>query len=252
MKQLISVLFIFGLFVLAWQQVVQHGLVSELLLPSPFIVGEYLYYALTDGTLMSALSVTLIRLCIGYSLGIGLGILLGLFISSNQLAHSTLGFVALGLQTLPSVCWAPLALLWFGQTESAMYFVVVMGSMWAMMIATEQGVRSVPSLYIKAAQVMGSKKWHTYFTVTIPASLPFILNGAKMGWAFAWRSLMAAEIYISIMSNIGIGQLLHFGRELNAMDQALGIMLVIITVGLIVDRIIFFPLEKYLKKMLGL
>ena len=136
--------------------------------------------------------------------------------------------MALGLQTLPSVCWMPLALLWFGQTESAMLFVVVMGTVWSVLIATDTGARTIPPIYARAARTMGSEGFHQWTRVILPASLPFLVSGMKQGWAFAWRSLMAAEIYVTILTGFGLGHLLHYGRELNAMDQVIGIMLVIV------------------------
>ena len=150
--------------------------------------------ALQDGTLIEALWVTMRRLLLGYVIGVVLGLPLGLLTSSSQLLEDTLGALALGLQTLPSVCWVPLALLWFGQTEGAMLFVVVMGTVWSVIIATDHGARNIPPIYARAARTMGSEGLHQWTRVILPASLPFLVSGMKQGWAFAWRSLMAAEI----------------------------------------------------------
>ncbi|UQZ91358.1 ABC transporter permease (plasmid) [Deltaproteobacteria bacterium Smac51] len=228
------------------------GLVSPLLLPSPAATCSYLIDSIMDGLFPGALLVTIKRLMTGYGLGLTLGLIMGLMLSVSPVARGTLGLTALGLQTLPSVCWAPLAILWFGQTEAAMYFVVVMGSVWAVAMATENAVSSVPPIYARAAQVMGSRGWHTWRTVILPMALPGLLSGAKLGWAFAWRSLMAAEIYVTIIRRFGLGQLLHFGRELNAMEQVAAVMIVIIAVGLITDRLLFRPIERYLKRTRGL
>ena len=85
----------------------------------------------------------------------------------------------------------------------------------------------------------------------LPASLPFIVSGMKQGWAFAWRSLMAAEIYVTILTGFGLGHLLHYGRELNAMDQVIGVMLVIVVIGLLADKIVFAPWERFLHRRWG-
>jgi NitT/TauT family transport system permease protein len=98
---------------------------------------------------------------------------------------------------------------------------------------------------------MGSRGIHTWITVILPASLPFIVSGMKQGWAFAWRSLMAAEIYITILTGFGLGHLLHYGRELQAMDTVIGIMLVIVGIGLLADKIMFSPLESFLHRRWG-
>ncbi len=222
-----------------------------MLLPDPLAVGEYLAQAVRDGTLGQATLVTTKRLLLGYGLSIIFGVPLGLLTARFKFAEDTLGVLALGLQTLPSVCWIPLALLWYGQTEGAMLFVVIMGSLWSIIIATDNGVRTVPPIYARAARTMGSQQWHTWFKVILPASLPFIVSGMKQGWGFAWRSLMAAEIYVTILTGFGLGHLLHYGRELNAMDQVIGVMLVIIAIGLLADKILFSPWEKFLHRRWG-
>jgi len=180
-----------------------------------------------------------------------LGLPLGLLNARFKFCEDTIGLLALGLQTLPSVCWAPLALLWFGQTETAMFFIVIMGSLWSITLATDAGVRNVPPIYARAAQTMGSRGLHTWFKVIFPASLPFIVSGMKQGWAFAWRSLMAAEIYVTILTGFGLGHLLHYGRELQAMDAVVGIMFVIILVGLLADKTLFSPFERFMHRRWG-
>jgi len=174
-----------------------------------------------------------------------------LLTASLTFVEDTIGVLALGLQTLPSVCWVPLALLWFGQTEGAMLFVVVMGTVWSVVIATDTGVRTIPPIYARAARTMGSNYFHKWTHVILPASLPYLVSGMKQGWAFAWRSLMAAEIYVTILTGFGLGHLLHYGRELNAMDQVIGIMLVIIVIGLLADKILFSPWERFLHRRWG-
>ena len=98
---------------------------------------------------------------------------------------------------------------------------------------------------------MGSTGLHMWFKVILPAALPFIVSGVKQGWAFAWRSLMAAEIYVTIITGFGLGHLLHYGRELNAMDQVLGVMLIIVAIGLLADKILFAPWERFLHRRWG-
>jgi len=241
--------FIFLLFV--WQKLYDAHIWSAVLLPSPGQVANYLKEAAADGTLFHATVITMRRLLIGYAVGIVIGLPLGLITARWNLFEDTIGTMALGLQTLPSVCWVPLALLWFGQTEAAMLFVVIMGTLWSVVIATDTGVRHVPPIYRRAALTMGSKHFHIWFKVILPAALPFIVSGMKQGWAFAWRSLMAAEIFVSILTGFGLGQLLHYGRELSAMDQVIGIMVVIVVIGLLADKIFFSPIEKFLHRRWG-
>ena len=204
-----------------------------------------------NGVLLTSLWVTTKRLLLGYSAGVLLGVPLGLLTARFKWASDTIGVLGLGLQTLPSVCWVPLALLWFGQTETAMQFVVIMGTLWSVQISTDNGVRNVPPIYQRAAQTMGSRGLHTWIHVNLPASLPFIVSGVKQGWAFAWRSLMAAEIYVTVMTGYGLGFLLHNGRELGAMDQVVGVMLSIVLIGLLADKILFSPWERFIHRRWG-
>jgi len=251
MKRFGKVLLFFAGLFLVWEVLVRLRLWSPVLVPSPLGVVRYLGEAASDGTLLSATLVTVKRLALGYTAGLLLGLPLGLLTARFQILEDTLGLMALGLQALPSVCWVPLALLWFGQTEGAMFFVVVMGTLWSVIIATDNGVRNVPPLYARAAQTMGSRGLHTWLRVILPAALPYIVGGMKQGWAFAWRSLMAAEIYVTILSGFGLGHLLHYGRELNAMEQVIGIMFVLLSIGLIADKVLFSPWERFLHRRWG-
>ena len=249
-RVVVSVLFFAGLLVI-WQAFVWSGRWSTVLLPAPAGVGRFLWRSALDGTLAGATFVTMRRLIIGYAIGMAIGLPAGFVTARFRTASDTVGTLALGLQTLPSVCWVPLALMWFGQTEAAMQFVVIMGTLWAILIATDNGVRNVPPIYARAARTMGSRRFHTLLLVTFPASLPFIISGMKQGWAFAWRSLMAAEIYVTILTGFGLGHLLHYGRELQDMEQVLGIMLVIVLVGLLADKLLFAPAERFVHRRWG-
>jgi NitT/TauT family transport system permease protein len=182
-RTLIAGLF-FAVLVGTWQMMVMSGRWSPVLLPSPESVGEYLWSSLTDGSLLGATAVTLRRLLLGYAIGLLIGLPLGLLSSTSEFVEDTVGVLALGLQTLPSVCWIPLALLWFGQSESAMLFVVVMGTTWSVVIATDTGARTISPVYARAARTMGSVGFHQWTRVVVPASLPFLVSGMKQGWAF--------------------------------------------------------------------
>ena len=251
MKRFLWSLLVFIALLFIWHLLVLAKIWSVVLLPDPLSVWEYLKTAAEDGTLLEASLVTMRRLLMGYAIGLAVGLPLGLLTARFKFCEDTLGVLALGLQTLPSVCWVPLALLWFGQTEAAMLFVVIMGTLWSVIIATDNGVRNVPPIFARAARTMGSKRLHTWLHVILPASLPFIVSGMKQGWAFAWRSLMAAEIYVTILTGFGLGHLLHYGRELNAMDQVIGVMFVIIVIGLLADKILFSPWERFLHHRWG-
>jgi NitT/TauT family transport system permease protein len=251
MKRTLVVAVFFAALLLAWQLAAMSGRWSPVLLPSPKSVAVYLWDALRDGTLLQGTLVTMRRLLVGYVIGIVIGLPLGLLTSTSAFYEDTIGALALGLQTLPSVCWVPLALLWFGQTETAMLFVVVMGTVWSVVIATNAGARNIPPIYARAARTMGSEGLDTWTRVILPAALPYVVSGMKQGWAFAWRSLMAAEIFVTILTGFGLGHLLQYGRELSAMDQVIGVMVVIVAIGLLADKLLFSPWERFLHRRWG-
>lgn len=251
MKKVAYSLTFFAVFYALWALCAQLGLWSPLLFPSPEDVLEYLWFSATDGTLATATLITLRRLFLGYAIGLALGLPLGVLCARSSFAQSTLGVLSLGLQGLPSVCWVPMATLWFGQTEAAMLFVVAMGTIWAVILSTGHGICHVPPIYTRAARSMGCGPLDTLVHVILPASAPFVVSGLKQGWAFAWRSLMSAEIFVPVLTGFGLGQLLHFGRELNSMDQVLGIMFLILLIGLLTDKLIFSPLEGAMHRRWG-
>src|SRR5207237_8178621 len=127
------------------------------------------------------------------------------------------GAMALGLQTLPSICWRPLAIVWFGLSERAILFVTLMGALLAITIAVSDGVQNIPPLYLRAARMMGARGIRLYAEVMLPAALPAIISGAKQGWAFAWRSLMAGELLSVSAGALGLGQALLQRRGRNGM-----------------------------------
>lgn len=250
MRRFILATSFFALLAVAWELLVRTGVWNQVFVPSPIDVARYLIN-FQENSLLQAGWVTVKRLLLGYAVGLAIGLPLGLLNARFKFSEDTVGLLALGMQTLPSVCWAPLALLWFGQTETAMFFIVIMGSIWSILLATDSGVRNAPPIYVRAARTMGSKGLHTWFRVILPASLPFVVSGMKQGWAFAWRSLMAAEIYITILTGMGLGHLLHYGRELHAIDAVVGIMIIIVVIGLLTDKILFSPIENFMHRRWG-
>lgn len=220
--------------------------------PLPSEIAVFLWKSICDMSLFSALLITLRRLLVGYLIGFAIALPMGLLLSQSQFFRSTIGVLALAFQGLPSVCWVPISLVIFGQDEWAILTVVVMGSVWSLMLATESGIRSVPPLYLRAAATMGSKNFHLWTRVMFPAALPLIFSGMKQGWAFAWRSLMSAEIYVYIFSGVGLGWMLNAGREEMDVAKVYGVMLVIIIVGLVMDRLCFAPVERFLRERWGL
>ena len=210
---------------------------------------ETLEEGFKNKTFLVAMGVSLKRLFIGYGISMALGTLLGFLIGKFKLLDETVGGFLVGMQTLPSICWLPLAILWFGLNEAAITFVVVMGSLLSIAIATDGGVKNIQPIFLRAGRNMGAKGMDMFLHVMLPASFPSILMGFKQGWSFAWRSLMAGEI---LFVSMGLGHLLNMGRELNDMSQVIAVMIVIVSVGVVMDGLVFGAAERKVRQLWGL
>lgn len=244
-RRLIFYLALLGL----WEGVARSGIWPPWLLPGPFTVLDTLVSGLQKGTFITGTLVSLRRLAIGYGISLSLGLVLGLLIGRIKALDETVGSLVLGLQALPSVCWLPLAILWFGLNERAIIFVVVLGALFSIILGVEAGVKNTPPLYLKAARNLGARGPALYSQVVLPAALPAILSGLKQGWSFAWRSLMAGELLFFTLS---LGNLLQTGRDLNDAAQVMAVMLLIVIVGVSIDQIIFAPFERRVRERWGL
>jgi len=234
-----------------WQLLYELHIWSPYLLPKPQEVWDSFTHYVDNGLLWKAVRGSMQRLLIGYSISIFVGLIVGMACGSNKYADETLGSIVLGLQSLPSICWFPLALLWFGLNENAIIFVVFMGSVGAIAISGRAGVQAIPPLYRRAAATMGANRYHTIRYVLLPAMVPSMAQGLKLGWSFAWRSLMAAEL-LSVGRDLGLGSLLEIGRSFNDMSLVIAIMFVIVAIGLAADRIAFARLEGWVQERWGL
>lgn len=217
--------------------------------PTPQGVMQSLWAGFADHSFWIAIAVSMKRMLLGYGLSVVLGMVLGLGVASNKFLEETMGGLLVSLQSLPSICWLPLAVLWFGLTEKAILFVVVMGSLLSVTIAMEDGRKQMPKIYGMAGRNLGARGFRLFWYVLLPASLPFIVSGLKQGWAFAWRSLISGEM---IFVSLGLGQLLMMGRDLNDMSQVIAVMILIIVLGYVVDGLVFRTVERRLQQRWGL
>ena len=239
--------FFAGLIVL-WQLASALKLFPEMFFPSPLQVAQVIKRGFMDQTLILASASSLRRFLIGYGISLLLGIPLGLLLGRIPWLNHTLGAAALGLQSMPSICWLPLAVLWFGLSEAAMQFVIIMGSLLAVTLATRDTVKAIPKLILRAGRILGARGWAAYLHIVLPASIPGIVSGARLGWSFAWRSLMAAEmLYVTT----GLGSMLTMGRELHDMAMVVASMAMILGIGLLFNHWVFGAMERFIQVRWG-
>lgn len=237
---------------LAWQLVVASGWKPEHLLPGPKTVFGELQDMAADGSLGTAVSITARRALVGFGMALVIGMVMGSLIARVRGLRSAFGSFITGLQTMPSIAWFPLAILLFQPSEAAIRFVVVLGAAPSIANGLISGADQVPPLLLRAGKALGAKGWAAFRHVVLPASLPPFLAGAKQGWAFAWRSLLAGELLVVIPSQLSIGVTLQNARDLLDTPRLLATMLVILVIGIIVDSVLFATIERAVRKRWGL
>jgi NitT/TauT family transport system permease protein len=241
------------LLVAAWQSytVVAHPRPD--LYPGPWAVVSSLGDAWRSGHLALAIGTSLQRGLVGFVIAIAIGTPLGLLIAEFRVLRRAFGPLISGLQVLPSVAWVPAAIIWFGLTDATVYFVVLMGAVPSIVNGLIAGTDHVPPQLRRVGSVLGASRWQSALLIVLPASMPGYLAGLKQGWAFAWRSLMAAEIIAAGGSiGFGLGSLLQQGRELADLAGVLSTILTILTIGVVVELLVFTPLERRLLRRRGL
>jgi NitT/TauT family transport system permease protein len=236
----------------AWQFVVWTEWRPAYVLPGPVPVLQRLFNDLTDGDLLRAIGVTLRRAALGYGIALVIGTLVGLAVARVRVLRAAVGSLITGLQSMPSVAWFPLAILLFQLSEAAILFVVVLGAAPSIANGVIAGVDQIPPLLLRAGRTLNARGLSLYRFVILPAALPGYIAGLKQGWAFAWRSLMAGELLVIIANRPSLGVRLQFARELSDAEGLLAAMVVVLALGILVDSLVFGPLEQGIRRRRGL
>ena len=242
-----------GLVLLVWQVLIWMEIKPRYTFPSPGDVWSTIVEQWQEGTLPKAIWLSLSRGMLGFLASVAIGTPLGLVVARVKPLRTALAPVLSGLQSLPSVAWVPAGILWFGLSPATIYFVVLLGAVPSIANGTISGIDQVPPLYLRVGRVLGARGWRAARYIVMPAALPGYLGGLKQGWAFAWRSLMAAELITqSPRLGTGLGQLLDTGRQLFDVSLVFAMIIAILVVGVAVDRIVFSPLERGVLRRRGL
>jgi len=249
-KDTLSLVIFISVFLALWQLVYLSEILPKLSLPSPLAVGQTITELLFDFTLIKGTAFTLWRLFLGFILSLTLGLITGLLMIKFQQFGKTMSSFAVGLQSFPSIAWIPFAILLIGFNDFGILFVVVMSSVFSVMLSTYSGLRNVPPIYIRAARNMGAKGFSLFRYVLIPAATPTLIMGIRQAWSFAWHALIGAEMLITTL--VGLGYILSVGREFSNMSQIIATMIVIFTIGLIFDRVVFTKIEEKIRDRWGL
>ncbi|MFJ8106356.1 ABC transporter permease [Streptomyces sp. NPDC096132] len=240
--------------IVVWQALITFKIVDDpSKLPSPADVGTEFKDAWLEGKLLEYVWTSVSRGLLGFLFALAIGTPLGLLVARVKFVRAAIGPILSGLQSLPSVAWVPPAVIWLGLNNSMMYAVILLGAVPSIANGLVSGIDQVPPLFLRAGRTMGATGLRGAWHIVLPASLPGYLAGLKQGWAFSWRSLMAAEIIATSPDlGIGLGALLENGRNTSSMSMVFEAIILILFVGIAIDLLIFSPLERRVLRSRGL
>lgn len=241
-----------ALALLGWRLVVWSGWKEPWQLPPPGPVFEKLGELAADGTLGTAVRITMVRAIFGFAVAFVIGVAIGSLVSQVRVLRTAVGALITGLQTMPSIAWFPLAIVLFQISEQAILFVVVLGAAPAIANGIISGADQVPPILLRAGRVLGASRFTLWRTVVLPGSMPSFIGGLKQGWAFTWRSLMAGELLVIIVGQNSIGAQLQFYREFANVEGLMAMMIVILVIGIVVDTVCFGTAERFVRRRWGL
>lgn len=237
-----------------WQALVSFRIVDDpTKLPSPGAVWQVVEQSWLEGELLGYIWTSVSRGLLGFFFALLIGTPLGLLVARVKFVRAAIGPILSGLQSLPSVAWVPPAVIWLGLNNQMMYAVILLGAVPSIANGLVSGVDQVSPLFLRAGRTLGATGLKGTWHIVLPAALPGYVAGLKQGWAFSWRSLMAAEIIASFPDlGVGLGQLLENGRNASDMAMVFEAILLILTVGIAIDLLIFSPLERWVLRSRGL
>ena len=236
---------------IVWQIVVWSQWKPEYVLPGPMTVFSDLKDLIVTGDFWDGVRLTMIRAVTGFFFAVVLGTLIGAAVSRFAPLRAAIGSLITGLQTMPSIMWFPLAILLFQISESAIFFVVIIGAAPSVANGLISGIDYVPRTWLRVGQVLGMKGFAKYRHLILPASLPSFISGLKQGWAFSWRSLMAGELLVIVPGALSIGVRMQQARDLVEPSLVICYIIVVLVIGILIDML-FNAADNALRKRWGL
>lgn len=218
---------------------------NDLLLPGAIQTGKAFAGGVASGELWGYVSVSLQVLIQGFALGVAGAFLLTWLAVSGKLGRELIDTLASMFNPLPAIALLPLALLWFGLGKGSLLMVLVHSVLWPLTLNATAGFRSVPETLRMAGRNYGLGGLRMVLQILIPAALPSILSGLKIGWAFAWRTLIAAElVFGSTSGQGGLGWYIFQSRNELFTDKVFAGLAAVILIGLAVEHFVFQTMER--------
>src|ERR1700683_1833863 len=224
---------------------------KKLIFPGPSATLSNLWGQLGTGLLWHAIATPRQRRLIGFGLAVLIGVVVGALVSRVKPLRAGVGSLITGLQTMPSIAWFPFAIILFGISTPAILFVIILGAAPSIANGLIAGVDYTPPLLLRAGKMMGLRRLSLYRHLILPASLPAVIAGLRQGRAFAWRSLMAGELLVTIAGQPSLGVLLSTDQDQADMASATAIIIVILLIGIIVHTL-FSMADRSIRRRWGL
>lgn len=229
---------------LLWE-VVARWAANELLLPTFTQTARAFAEGVASGELLAKAGISLSLLLQGYGLGIAAAFALTTLAVSTQPGRDLLGTLTSMFNPLPAIALLPLALLWFGLGKASLVFVLVHSVLWPLALNTYAGFQAVPETLRMAGRNYGLRGLRYVFAILVPSALPSILAGLRIGWAFAWRTLIAAELFFGASSGQGgLGWYIFQNRNELYTDRVFAGLAAVILIGLLVEHLVFDSIER--------
>jgi NitT/TauT family transport system permease protein len=226
---------------------------NPLLFPTFSSTITALFTSIASGEIPRAASYSIIMLLKGYIIGLVLAALLTAFASAGRIGADLLETLTAMFNPLPSVALLPLALIWFGLGDGSIIFVLIHAVLWAVALNMHAGFRAVSPTLKMVGQNYGLSKPGYVIRILLPAAFPSILTGLKVGWAFAWRTLIAAELVFGVSSGSGgLGWYIFEQKNQLLIPNVFAGLLTVILFGLIVENLIFKTIENVTVKRWGM
>lgn len=236
----VGYLFLVGV-ILLWHLAASSGIYPRHLLPTPMEVAQAVREAFADGDLIHNVMRSLERQVVGYVASVIVGLPLGLVVGWSRWTQSALQTTIRIIYPIPGVAWVPLAILWFGLGFKSIIFAIFITAVFPILVNTAAGVAAIDEQYIRVVKVFGTKPLRAFLRVVIPAAMPFILTGLRLGYGTGWRVIISAEI---LAATDGLGFMIDNARWQLRPDLVIGGMLIIGIVGLLVETVFFDWLER--------
>lgn len=221
--------------IILWQLAANEGMINLQLFPSPLRIWQAFVKSVTNGKLQANILVSLQRVLIGYAYGAVLGIVIGVLLGLSQKAYRLFALLLEILRPIPIIAWVPVLIMLLGIGEISKIIVIMIGSFWAIFLNTYDGVRGVDTKYLEVSEMFMLTREETVLRVILPAALPGIFTGLRIGIGSAWISVIGAEL---IASSAGLGYMISYSREMAQPANMYVSVFVIGIIGYLINAII--------------